>query len=255
MSWPRIIVCLDVAGGRVVKGTRFRDLRDQGDLLDLALRYADEGADEIAFLDIEASAGDTSRPTRLDWVRRVAEGLFIPFSVGGGVRSWEDALRLLDAGADRVSVGTAAVRDPAVLAPLAERAGRQAVIFSLDARHVTPERCIATVRGGRDDTNLDALALSTAAVDAGAGEVLLNVIDADGTRTGFDIAYTRAVARAVPVPVIASGGAGHPADFLRVLTEGEAQAALGAGIFHDGTWRVGDVKRYLRDHGVEVRPC
>jgi cyclase len=129
------------------------------------------------------------------------------------------------------------------------------VIFSLDARHVTPERCIATVRGGRDDTNLDALALSTAAVDAGAGEVLLNVIDADGTRTGFDIAYTRAVARAVPVPVIASGGAGHPADFLRVLTEGEAQAALGAGIFHDGTWRVGDVKRYLRDHGVEVRPC
>jgi cyclase len=255
VSWPRIIVCLDVAGGRVVKGTRFRDLRDQGDLLDLALRYADEGADEIAFLDIEASVGDAARGTRLDWVRRVAEALFVPFSVGGGVRSWDDALRLLDAGADRVSVGTAAVRDPAVLAPIAERAGRQAVILSLDARHVTAERCVATLRGGREATDRDALSLAAAAVDAGAGEILLNVIDADGTRAGFDVAYTRTVARAVPVPVIASGGAGHPADFLRVLTEGEAQAALGAGIFHDGTWRVGDVKRYLRDHGVEVRPC
>jgi cyclase len=255
VSWPRIIVCLDVAGGRVVKGTRFRDLRDQGDLLDLALRYADDGADEIAFLDIEASAGEAARATRLDWVGRVATALFVPFSVGGGVRSWEDALRLLDAGADRVSVGTAAVRDPAVLTPIAERAGRQAVILSLDARHVTPERCHATLRGGREETGVDALALAAAAVHAGAGEILLNVIDADGTRQGFDVAYTRTVARAVPVPVIASGGAGQPADFLRVLTEGEAQAALGAGIFHDGSWRVGDVKRYLRDHGVEVRPC
>jgi imidazole glycerol-phosphate synthase subunit HisF len=255
VSWPRIIVCLDVAGGRVVKGTRFRDLRDQGDPLDLALRYADEGADEIAFLDIEASAGHDARATRLDWVRRVADALFLPFSVGGGVRTWEDALRLLGAGADRVSLGTAAVRDPAVLSPIAERAGRQAVIFSLDARHVTPDRCIATRRGGREDSGMDALALAAAAVEAGAGEILLNVIDADGTRAGFDVPYTRTVARAVPVPVIASGGAGHPADFLRVLTEGGAQAALGAGIFHDGSWRVADVKRYLRDHGVEVRPC
>jgi len=255
MSWPRIIVCLDVAGGRVVKGTRFRDLRDQGDLLALAQRYADDGADEIAFLDVEASAGAVARGTRIDWVRRVADALFIPFSVGGGVRTWEDALRLLDAGADRVSVGSAAVHAPEVLSAIADRAGRQAVILSVDARRVTADRCVATRRGGREETTVDVLDLVRAGADAGAGEILLNVIDADGTREGFDIPCTRRVAAAVPVSVIASGGAGRPADFHAVLTEGGAGAALGAGMFHDGSYRVTDVKRYLQAHGVEVRPC
>jgi cyclase len=171
------------------------------------------------------------------------------------VRSWEDALRLLDAGADRVTVGSAAARSPAVLAAVAERAGRQAVILSVDARHVTVDRCVVTRRGGREETTMDVLDLVRAGVDAGAGEILLNVIDADGTRAGFDVSYTRRVAEAVPVSVIASGGAGTPADFRAVLTEGGAGAALGAGLFHDGSYRVADVKRYLEAHGVEVRPC
>jgi imidazole glycerol phosphate synthase subunit HisF len=198
VSWPRIIVCLDVAGGRVVKGTRFRDLRDQGDPLELALRYADDGADEIAFLDIEASASEVARATRLDWVRRVADALFVPFSVGGGVRSWEDALRLLEAGADRVSVGSSAVRDLTVLGSIAERAGRQAVILSLDARHVTPERCVATLRGGREDGGVDALALAAAAVDAGRGN------PAQRDRRGR---HARGLRRAV-YPGGGAGGAG-----------------------------------------------
>ncbi len=256
MSWPRIIVCLDVADGRVVKGTKFKDLKDVGDLADLALRYADQGADEIAFLDIEASA-DASEPrgTRRDWVERVARHLFVPFSVGGGVRSWEDALRLLDAGADRISVGSAAVARPEVLGEIAARAGAQAVILSLDVRHVTYERCHLTRRGGREDTEIDALPFARTASDLGAGEILLNVIDADGTRDGFDVSYTRAIASAVTIPVIASGGAGRPEDFLQVLTEGKASAALGAGMFHDGSFTVGDVKRWLQQNGVAVRPC
>jgi cyclase len=256
MSWPRIIVCLDVAGGRVVKGTQFRDLKDQGDLVDLALRYADQGADEIAFLDIEASAdADRPRSTRIDWVERVARHLFVPFSVGGGVKGWEDAFRLLDSGADRISVGSAAVVRPGVLGEIAERAGAQAVIMSLDVRHAGPDRCIVTRRGGREDTALDARDFARTAVAHGAGEILLNVIDADGTRAGFDLAYTRTIADAVPVPVIASGGAGRVEDFYDVLTAGGASAALGAGVFHDGTLTVGDVKRHLEQRGVTVRPC
>jgi cyclase len=256
MSWPRIIVCLDVARGRVVKGTRFKDLKDVGDLVDLALRYADQGADEIAFLDIEASAdADQPRGTRLDWVERVARNLFVPFSVGGGVKSWDDAFRLLDSGADRISVGSAAVVRPAVLGEIAERAGAQAVILSLDVRHVDPERCIVTRRGGREDTRLDALEFARQAAGFGAGEILLNVIDADGTRDGFDVRYTRTIATAVTIPVIASGGAGRPEHFVEVLTDGKAAAALGAGMFHDGSYTVGDVKRLLVKRGVAVRPC
>jgi len=256
MSWPRIIVCLDVAGGRVVKGTRFKDLKDQGDLVDLALRYADQGADEIAFLDIEASAdADSPRGTRMEWVTRVARHLFVPFSVGGGVRSWDDASRLLDSGADRITVGSAAVVRPEVLGEIATRAGAQAVILSLDARHAGPDRCIVTRRGGREDTALDARDFARTAVAHGAGEILLNVIDADGTRQGFDLTYTRAIVDAVPVPVIASGGAGALGDFYDVLTLGGASAALCAGVFHDGTLTVGDVKRHLEARGVRVRPC
>ncbi len=256
MSWPRIIVCLDVAGGRVVKGVRFRDLKDQGDLADLALRYADQGADEIAFLDIEASADAAGpRGTRVDWVERVARHLFVPFSVGGGVKSWDDAARLLDAGADRISVGSAAVAHPEVLGAIAERAGAQAVIVSLDVRHVGAERRILTRRGGREDTSIDALEFARKVAGYGAGEILLNVIDADGTREGFDVAYTKTIATAVEIPVIASGGAGKAEDFLAVLRDGRASAALGAGIFHDGTLTVGDVKRHLEQHGVRVRPC
>ena len=171
------------------------------------------------------------------------------------MRTWEDALRLLDAGADRVSIGSAAVQAPDVLTAIAERAGRAAVILSVDARHVTADRCVATRRGGREDTTVDAMDLARAGAAAGAGEILLNVIDADGTREGFDVAYTRRVAQAVPVSVIASGGAGTPAHFHAVLTEGRAGVALDAGISHDGSCRVGDVKRYLQAHGVEVRPC
>ncbi|MEX0690503.1 MAG: HisA/HisF-related TIM barrel protein [Gemmatimonadales bacterium] len=256
MSWPRILVCLDVAGGRVVKGTRFTDLKDQGDTVALASRYAEQGADELLFLDIEASVPvDGARATRLDWVHRVADELSIPFAVGGGVRSWEDALALLEAGADRVGIGSAATRDVGVLTSIAERAGAQAVILSLDALHIAPAACVATRRGGRDVTGHDALDLARRAVDAGAGEILLNVIDADGTRAGFDVAYTRQVADAVTVPVVASGGAGNPAHFLRVLTEGRANAALGAGLFHDGSHTVCQVKDYLISHGLEVRPC
>lgn len=256
MSWPRLIVCLDVAGGRVVKGRRFRDLEDQGDPVALAARYAEEGADEIAFLDIEASApARGARGTRLDWVEAVARELFIPFSVGGGVRGWEDALRLLDAGADRVTIGTAAVERPTVLSDVARRAGVQAVTVSLDARHVDAARCIVTRRGGREDTALDAVDVARRAAEHGAGEVLLNVIDHDGMREGFDVAYTRTIADAVTVPVVASGGAGRPEHFREVLTRGGAQAALGAGIFHDRSYTVQGVKRYLAAHGVEVRPC
>lgn len=255
MSWPRIVVCLDVAGGRVVKGRRFRDLRDQGDPLELATRHAADGADEIAFLDVQASAGTVARATRLDWVERVAGALTIPFSVGGGVRSWEDALRLLDAGADRVGVGTAAVDDLSVLQRVAARAGSQAVLLSLDARHVSPDRCVVTRRGGRDDTAWDAVAFAREGARMGAGEVLLNVIDADGTREGFDVKFTRRVADAVPVPVMASGGAGGPEHLFAVLTEGGASAALAAGMFHDGSYTVRGVKDYLRARGLEVRPC
>lgn len=256
MSWPRIIVCLDVAGGRVVKGTRFRDLKDQGDLVDLAVRYADQGADEVAFLDIEASADAAGpRGTRVDWVERVARHLFVPFSVGGGVKSWEDAARLLDAGADRISVGSAAVVRPEVLGEIADRAGAQAVILSLDVRHMDSRRCVLTRRGGREETVIDAQEFARKAPGYGAGEILLNVIDADGTRAGFDVPYTRSIATAVSIPVIASGGAGKVEDFLTVLTEGRASAALGAGIFHDGTLTVGDVKQYLEQHGILVRPC
>ena len=256
MSWPRIIVCLDVAGGRVVKGTKFRDLKDVGDLVDLALRYADQGADEIAFLDIEASA-DAGQPrgTRLDWVERVARHLFVPFSVGGGVKSWDDAFRLLDSGADRISVGSAAVSRPEVLGEIGERAGAQAVILSLDVRHVDAGRCIVTRRGGREDTAIDALDFAGAAASFGAGEILLNVIDADGTRDGFDVEYTRTIVDAVTIPVIASGGAGRPDHFADVITRGKAAAALGAGMFHDGSYTVGDVKHALAQRGILVRPC
>ncbi|MBI4500337.1 MAG: imidazole glycerol phosphate synthase subunit HisF [Gemmatimonadetes bacterium] len=256
MSWPRIIVCLDVANGRVVKGTRFRDLKDVGDLVDLALRYADQGADEIAFLDIEASA-DAGKPrgTRLDWVERVARHLFVPFSVGGGVRSWDDAFRLLDSGADRISVGSAAVSRPEVLGEIGERAGAQAVILSLDVRHVDADRCIVTRRGGREDTTIGALEFAGAAARFGAGEILLNVIDADGTRDGFDVDYTRSIVDAVTIPVIASGGAGRPEHFAEVITRGKASAALGAGMFHDGSYTVGDVKQVLQQRGIVVRPC
>jgi cyclase len=185
----------------------------------------------------------------------VARHLFVPFSVGGGVKGWEDAFRLLDSGADRISVGSAAVARPEVLGEIAERAGAQAVILSLDARHVSADRCIVTRRGGREDTALDALAFARTAEQAGAGEILLNVIDADGTRDGFDIGYTRQIVEALTIPVIASGGAGRFEHFVEVLTAGRAAAALGAGMFHDGSYTVGDVKRALERSGVAVRPC
>lgn len=251
MLRPRVIVCLDVEDGRVVKGTRFRDLRDVGDPVELARRYEADGADEIVYLDVSASKED--RGTLLDVVRRTAETLFIPLTVGGGVRSADDIGPLLRAGADKISVNTAAVRDPGLLATGAERFGNQCVVASIDAaRDGEMWRCYT--HGGSRPTELDAVAWAQECVDRGAGEILLTSIDQDGARTGYCLDLTRAVADAVSVPVIASGGAGEAAHLRDAFVEGHASAALVAGILHDGLTTVGALKAALTDAGVPVRP-
>jgi cyclase len=251
MLRPRIIVCLDVENGRVVKGTRFRDLRDVGDPVELAARYEAEGADEIVFLDISASA--EGRGTLLDTVRRTAEVLFIPLTVGGGVRTESDMGELLRAGADKVSVNSAAVRDPDVLRRGADLFGSQAVVASIDAaREGGSWR--AYTHGGRTPTELDAVEWAAECADRGAGEILLTSIDQDGARTGYDLELCRAVAGRVTVPVIASGGAGTAEHMRDGLTEGEADAVLLAGILHDGLTTVSALKHALSDWGVPVRP-
>jgi cyclase len=247
----RVIPCLDVDAGRVVKGVNFVDLRDAGDPVEMAAVYDSEGADEIVFLDITASAEE--RPTMLDVVRRTAESVFIPLTVGGGVRTVEDFDTLLRAGADKVGVSTAAVENPMFLAAAAQRFGSQCVVLSLDAaRGDTPSGFEVTTRGGRHRTGMDAVSWAATAVELGAGEVLLNSVDADGTRAGFDIAMIAAVRSAVPVPLIASGGAGQLADFPEAVAAG-ADAVLAASVFHFGTFRVGEVKDALRQAGYLVR--
>jgi imidazole glycerol-phosphate synthase subunit HisF len=245
----RVIVCLDVKGTRVVKGVQFVSLRDVGDPVALAERYEAEGADEIVFLDISASAEE--RATLLDVARRTAERLFIPLTIGGGVRSADDVARALRAGAEKVSLHTAAVERPAVLAEAAARFGAQCVVASIDAKW----RGFWEVhtRGGRTPTGLDAVAWARECVERGAGEILLTSIDRDGARSGYDLELTRAVARAVSVPVIASGGAGSAAHVCEALRDGLADAALVAGILHDGVTTVGEIKRMLAEHGVNVR--
>jgi imidazole glycerol-phosphate synthase subunit HisF len=250
MLTRRLVICLDVKGGRVVKGTRFVALRDVGDPAELAARYEREGADEICFLDISASAEE--RGTLLDVARRTAERLFIPLTVGGGVRSADDVGLALRAGADKVSVNTAAVERPEVLGEAAARFGAQCVVASIDAKG-RGEGWEVYVRGGRQPTGLDAVEWARECVQRGAGEILLTSIDRDGSRIGYDLALTRAVAAAVDVPVIASGGAGAPAHVPQVLRDAHADAALVAGILHDGVTTVAEIKGAMRAAGIATR--
>ncbi len=251
MLRPRVIVCLDVDNGRVVKGTNFRSLRDVGDPVELARRYEDEGADEVVFLDISAS--HEGRGTLLDTVRRTAEVLFIPLTVGGGVRTVDDMDALLRAGADKVSVNSGAVQDPDLLTRGADRFGSQCVVISIDAAREGATWYHHT-HGGRKRTDLEAVPWARECVRRGAGEVLLTSMDRDGVRTGYDLDLTRSVADAVGVPVIASGGAGTPEHLRDGLTLGRAQAVLLAGILHDGLTTVGQIKEALIGWGVPVRP-
>jgi cyclase len=250
MLTRRLIVCLDMKGGRVVKGVQFEGLRDVGDPVELARRYEAEGADELTFLDISASAEE--RETLWDVVRRTAECLFIPLTVGGGVRTVDDVGRALRAGADKVSINSAAVTHPELLTACAERFGAQCVVASIDARR-EGDRWRVYTRGGRTPTDLDAVAWARECVKRGAGEILLTSIDRDGARSGYDLALTRAVAEAVDVPVIASGGAGNAQHVRDALTEGKADAALVAGILHDGLTTVGAIKSLLHSSGLRIR--
>jgi len=250
MLTRRVVVCLDVKGGRVVKGTQFVNLRDVGDPVELASRYELEGADEVVFLDISASAEE--RGTLLDVARRTAERLFVPLTIGGGVRSADDVGRALRAGADKVSINSAAVARPEILTESARRFGAQCVVASIDAKRWS-DGWQVFVKGGREKTELEAVAWAIECVRRGAGEILLTSIDRDGARTGYDLALTRAVADAVDVPVVASGGAGSAAHVCEVLEQGRADAALLAGILHDGVTTVGAVKQAMRIARLPVR--
>ena len=254
----RIIPCLDVDGSRVVKGVNFVDLRDAGDPAALAARYNSEGADELVVLDIAASRDH--RSTFLETIRRVAGELAIPLTAGGGIRTLEDARSVIRAGADKVTVNTAAVLRPEVITELSNEFGAQAVVLAIDAKLDTAEpqkpRWTVHIRGGRDSANLDALAWAQRAVELGAGEILLTSMDRDGTQSGFDVALTRTVSEAVSVPVIASGGAKTPAHFADIFTTGAADAALAASIFHDGVQSIRSLKEFLASQNIEVRlPC
>lgn len=251
MLKKRIIPCLDVKGGRVVKGVKFEDLRDMGDPVELAARYYAEGADEVTFLDISASKDE--RKTTLDVVRRTAEQLFIPLTVGGGIRAVDDVQDALNAGADKVSMNTAAVLRPDLIRESSERFGRQCIVLALDAKRVGDHWEVFT-HGGSKPTSLDAIEWARRAAELGAGEIMLTSMDRDGTRDGYDIELTRAVSDAAGIPVIASGGAGTLAHFAEALTAGGADAALAASLFHERKLSVGDVRRYLLEQGVPVRP-
>ncbi|WP_224361010.1 imidazole glycerol phosphate synthase subunit HisF [Hyalangium versicolor] len=250
MLTRRLIVCLDMKGGRVVKGVQFEGLRDVGDPVALALRYEAEGADEITFLDISASSEE--RETLWDVVQRTAERLFIPLTVGGGVRTVDDVGRALRAGADKVSINSSAVSNPELLTACADRFGAQCVVASIDARREGAGWRVYT-RGGKTPTDLEAVAWARECVKRGAGEILLTSIDRDGARSGYDLDLTRAVAEAVDVPVIASGGAGNAEHVRAALTEGRADAALVAGILHDGLTTVGAIKSLLHSSGLRIR--
>jgi cyclase len=247
----RVVVCLDVDHGRVVKGLSFRDLRDVGDPVELARRYEADGADEIVYLDISAST--EGRRTLLDVVKRTAERLFIPLTVGGGINTVEDVDRALRAGADKVAVNTAAVRRPALLGEAAARFGSQCVVLSIDAARTDGDRFAVFTHGGRTAAGLDAVEWARTGAAAGAGEILITSIDRDGQRDGYDIPLTRSIVEAVAVPVIASGGAGEAAHLRDAFIEGGADAALAAGMFHDGTTTVTAVKAMLSSAGVPVR--
>jgi len=276
MLTKRIIPCLDVDRGRVVKGTSFVDLRDAGDPAELAARYDREGGDELVFLDITASSD--SRDTMVEVVQRVSEQVFIPLTVGGGIRSIEDMRRMLNAGADKISVNTAAIHNPSLIRQGADAFGSQCIVVAIDAKRVAkrviddagaPRGQLANLdpdlaltadsgwevftHGGRNPTGLDAVQWARRAVALGAGEILLTSMDADGQLAGYDLGLTRAISRAVPVPVIASGGAGNLEHLNQALSEGEADAVLAASIFHFGTYSIAQAKEYLESRGVPVR--
>ncbi len=248
----RVIPCLDVADGRVVKGVKFQNLRDAGDPVELAQRYFEQGADELTFLDVTATVDN--RATTYDVVRATAEAVFIPLTVGGGIRSVEDVSRLQANGADKVGVNSAAIARPALIAEIADRFGSQVLVLSLDIKRSdrTESGFIVTTHGGRTETDLDALAWASRAIELGVGELLVNSIDADGTKAGFDLELIRAVRALSTVPVIASGGAGAVEHFPPAIAAG-ADAVLAASVFHNGELTIGDVKRALAAEGMPVR--
>jgi len=251
----RVIPCLDVDAGRVVKGVNFANLRDAGDPVELAARYGTEGADEVTFLDVSASA--SGRETMVDVVRRTADQVFVPLTVGGGVRTTDDVNALLRAGADKVGVNTAAIARPELIAEISQRFGNQVLVLSVDARRCsdgvsTPSGYEVTTHGGRRGTGIDAIAWARRGEELGAGEILLNSMDGDGTTGGFDVAMIEEVRAAVTVPLIASGGAGTVEDFVAAAHAG-ADAVLAASVFHFGTLTIGEVKEHMRASGIDVR--
>ena len=251
MLTKRIIPCFDVNCGRVVKGVQFVELRDAGDPVELARLYDAEGADELVFLDITASSDD--RMTVYEMVERTAAEVFIPFTVGGGVRSDLDVRVLLELGADKVSINSAAVERPRLVAEASDRFGAQCIVVAIDARRVGPESWEVYTHGGRRATGLDAVAWAKQVVDLGAGELLVTSMDEDGRGHGYDLGLLRTISRAVPVPLIASGGAGNPGHLADAIIEGEADAVLAASIFHFGQYRIRDVKTYLAERGIPMR--
>lgn len=252
MHTKRIIPCLDVNNGRVVKGTNFVNLRDAGDPIEVAKIYDAAGADELVFLDITASSD--AREIKADMVRRVAENVFIPFTVGGGIRTVEDFKMILREGADKVAVNSAAIMNPALISEAADKFGSQCVVVAIDAkRREDGSGWNIFKNGGRVDMGIDAVEWAVKAEQSGTGEILLTSMDCDGTKAGYDLALTKAVAESVGIPVIASGGAGTMEHFYEALTEGKAEAALAASLFHFRELEIRDVKQYLRDRGVSVR--
>lgn len=252
MHTKRIIPCLDVNNGRVVKGINFVNLRDAGDPIEVAKIYDAAGADELVFLDITASSD--AREIKADMVRRVAENVFIPFTVGGGIRTVEDFKMILREGADKVAVNSAAIMNPALISEAADKFGSQCVVVAIDAkRREDGSGWNIFKNGGRVDMGIDAVEWAVKAEQSGAGEILLTSMDCDGTKAGYDLALTKAVAESVGIPVIASGGAGTMEHFCEALTEGKAEAALAASLFHFRELEIRDVKQYLRDRGVSVR--
>ena len=247
----RLIPCLDVAHGRVVKGVNFVDLKDAGDPVESAKAYSDAGADEICFLDITASHEE--RGTLLDIVTRTAEQVFCPLTVGGGVRSVEDVHRLLAAGADKVAINSAAVRDPHLISAAAKAAGNQCIVIAIDAKAVPGRGWQIFTHGGRTPTGVDAVQYARRAAELGAGEILLTSMDRDGVKSGYDINLTRTISEAVPIPVIASGGAGTLDHLVEGVTEGKASAVLAASIFHFGTYSIAEAKSHMSDHGIPMR--